>query len=157
MPTGDAPTRHTFCYLTHISVHEDTYALEKLAEVKSARNLTMILTPGNHNQIHPKFQPAVQMEWMGAFQNVFDLISLNLQIKQGKKAYLFNHYPTLMDRTASKNAVRWAPHANRWTGIVHGHTHSSVTLMPGHVNVAPEAHDLQIIHSSTLWDLLDQV
>lgn len=53
----------------------------------------MILTPGNHDQIHPEFQPAVQMEWMGAFQNVFDLISLNLQIKQGKKAYLFNHYP----------------------------------------------------------------
>lgn len=93
MPTGETPTRHTFCYLTHFSVHEDTYALEKLAEVKSARNLTMILTPGNHDQIHPKFQPAVQMEWMGAFQNVFDLISLNLQIKQGKKAYLFNHYP----------------------------------------------------------------
>ena len=55
VPTDETPTRRTFCYLTHISVHEDTYALEKLAEVKSARNLTMILTPGNHDQIHPKF------------------------------------------------------------------------------------------------------
>lgn len=153
----DLPSGSTFICLGDISVHEDAYALEKLTEVKAARDLTLILTPGNHDQVHPKFQPAVQMEWMSRYQEVFDLISLNLQIRRKKEAYLFNHYPALMNRTASKNAVRWAPHANRWTGIIHGHTHSPVALMPGHVNVAPEAHELRIIHSSKLWDLLDQV
>lgn len=148
------PAGATFVCLGDIAVRKDAYALEELAKVKNALNLTMVLTPGNHDRIHPIFGPTEQLTWIDCYREVFDLTSVDLQVNRNGKWILFNHYPAMLTKYDPQSAYRWVPHADRWDCIIHGHTHSSEILTPGHVNVALEAHNMRILHSSELWKLV---
>lgn len=149
------PTESTFVCLGDIAVRKDAYALEELAKVKQALNLTMILTPGNHDRIHPVFGVTEQLEWVDRYREVFDLISMDLQINRNGRSYVLTHHPAVLTQYDPESAYRWVPDTNRWDCIIHGHTHSSEALTPGHVNVALEAHNMRILHSAELWELTE--
>lgn len=147
------PDNSTLVCLGDISVGKDEYALGRLRELKLAKGLTMILTPGNHDTCHPKFGLKKMLTWTPKYEQVFDFIAVDFMLR---RRVLFTHLPRLEDPHRSAKLSRWIAR-DGFECVVHGHTHSSKPLAPGHVNVCLEATDLKPIHASELWRRVTQV
>ncbi len=154
-PLYEVPEGSTLVCLGDISVRKDEFALKKLLALKSAKNLRMILTPGNHDACHPKFGIDAAFEWMPRYQQVFDLVVLEFYLRYQGKNVLFTHIPRLEDPFRGPKLDRWIAR-DGFDCVVHGHTHSSVPIDRQHVNVCLEATGLKPLHSSDLWPLVEK-
>ena len=152
---SELPDNATLVCLGDISVRKDQYALDKLAELKSAKDLSLILTPGNHDKCHPMFGVESQLMWLPQYQAVFDIVVENFQLNHDGLDVLFTHIPRTDDPYRKGALNRWIAR-DGFDCVVHGHTHSDQLLAPHHVNVSLEATDFHPIHSSELWGYVKQ-
>ncbi|MDO4685181.1 MAG: metallophosphoesterase [Corynebacterium sp.] len=152
----ELPESSLLVCLGDISVRKDDYALARLLELKHSKNLTMILTPGNHDACHPKFGLKGALEWMPKYQAVFDVIVLEFVVKYKGREVLFTHMPRLDDPFRKPKLTRWIGR-DGFDCIVHGHTHSSQLLDEGHINLSLEATEFAPVHASRLWKLVEEV
>lgn len=151
------PDGSTLMILGDISVRKDLHALTVLKEVKEEKNLTLIITPGNHDRVHPMEGESALM-WAHEYGKVFDIVMERFTMTIDGQKFLFTHYPVWGSEAmnpqfeSQKSAPWWAPDLPD-TIVVHGHTHSDVPVTKGHINVALEAHDMKVIHVSRLMEL----
>lgn len=151
----ELPRGATFICLGDISVGKDKYALDMLLTLKYARDLTMVLTPGNHDKCHPKFGVKSMFKWTPRYQQVFDLVAPEFVLERQGRSLLFTHLPRLEDAHRSERLTRWIAR-DGFDCIIHGHTHSDVPIDGKHVNLCLEATNLRPIHSEELWDRVNQ-
>lgn len=158
----EVPDGATLICLGDISVRDDAGALRTLAQLKAEKDFTMVLVPGNHDRVHPVFGIDSVVEWTPAYRQVFDVISLELQVKVGRWLALLTHIPApgkVEDAHLTPALTRWAARGGATSRdgfdcTVHGHTHSTVAVRPKNVNVSLEATDLKPVSSGQLLDLV---
>lgn len=156
------PDGATLICLGDISVRRDAEALDLLGGLKVEKDLRMVLLPGNHDRVHPMFGLESVMEWTPAYRDVFDAVSLELQIRVGRWLVLLTHIPApdkVEDPYMTSALARWAARGGTTTRggfdcTVHGHTHSAVSVRPKNVNVSLEATDLKPVSSEQLEELV---
>lgn len=142
--------------LGDISVHQDEYALERIEKIKNILNLTLVLTPGNHDMIHPMFGIEKNLKYSKMYNAVFDLISPEIKSSYKSKSAVFTHYHAYeSEYTQTFNHLRAKPDPTLWDFIVHGHDHGGKQVGYHQVNVALEHTDLKPISSRYLCDLLE--
>lgn len=153
------PDGATIIILGDISVRKDLDALNTLEEIKKIKGFTLVLTPGNHDKVHP--MDSSSEEWEPLYAEVFDQVSTMIYAAINRRKLVFTHYPVWgsiamnPEFETERTKQWWAPDLHATT-VVHGHTHSAEPVARGHVNVALEAHDMKPIHVSELMKFVDQ-
>ena len=153
------PDGATLVCLGDISVRRDDEALQRLGELKREKSFTMILVPGNHDRVHPMCGMDSVMEWTPKYREVFDVISLDLQVRIGRWLVLLTHIPravgefAVVDPHQTDKLARWAAREG-FECTVHGHTHSDVAIRPKNVNVSLEATGLRPVSPTALEEMV---
>ena len=151
------PDGSTLMILGDISVRKDLHALTVIKKIKDRKNLTLILTPGNHDRVHPREGEAALM-WAYEYNKVFDIVMERFMMKIDGQNFLFTHYPVwgsdaMNPKLESQKSIPWWAPVIPNTIVVHGHTHSDIPVTKGHINAALEAHDMKVLHVSRLIEL----
>lgn len=149
------PDKSTIICLGDLSCGNDDYALNILRGIKEEKNFTLVLTPCNHDKIHPMYGMRNQLLWSKPYSSVFDLITNSIQLENHGNNIL-THYPSYPDKHTNPHTFRWMPNEDKWDCIIHGHIHSKNNKIKKHVNVSLEATDMKIIHSEQLWNLIEK-
>lgn len=154
------PDNATLMILGDISVRKDAYALDILRGIKKAKNFKMLLTPGNHDMVHPMFTNKMDI-WDSAYREVFDMISIGFFYRHDRKKLYFTHYPELGSKAVdskTENAKNYCWFTNPgFDVVIHGHTHSNVAVKDNHINVALEAHNMKPVSVSRLREMIDKI
>lgn len=139
--------------LGDLSVNKDLEALNIMDNIKKALDLTLVLTPGNHDKIHPMFGINKNLKYAKYYNEVFDMVSttIELAIPSNGKA-LFSHIPANNASLPYSNphTIRWAPQVHDCSVIVHGHTHSDILIDGNHINLSLEATNMMPVNMNQL-------
>lgn len=155
----EIPDGATFVCLGDISVRRDDSALQRLGELKREKSFTMILVPGNHDRVHPMFGMDSVVEWTPKYREVFDVISLDLQVRIGRWLVLLPHIPravgefAVVDPHQTDKLARWAAREG-FECTVHGHAHSDVAIRRENVNVCLKATGLRPVSPAALEEMV---
>lgn len=151
------PKGSLFIILGDLSVHQDEYALEILQRIKEKLDLTLVLTPGNHDMIHSMFGLEKNLQYAKMYRDVFDLIVPEVKSSYKSRSAVFTHYHAYeSEHTQTFNHLRAQPDPKLWDFIIHGHNHGGEQIGYRQVNVALEHTALQPVSSQQLTDLLEQ-
>lgn len=155
----EIPDRVTLVCLGDISVRRDDEALQRLGELKREKSFRMILVPGNHDRVHPMFGMDSVVEWTPKYREVFDVISLDLQVRIGRWLVLLPHIPravgefAVVDPHQTDKLARWAAREG-FECTVHGHAHSDVAIRRKNANVSLEATGLRPVSPEALEEMV---
>lgn len=139
--------------------------MEESLKVYERFNGTIILIPGNHDQISSVSgaKPARVERMWPLYENVFSLIlpetgNRLVAVKDGvEKELQVSHYPSFGDSHDKGKVDRYAHLRPRIEDgpIVHGHTHATEVFQPGfphQFHVGVEAHNLAPVRADVIVD-----
>lgn len=144
----------TVWVLGDISINGGQHALDWI----EARPGIKRLIAGNHDPVHEQFRTAPKLlrHWM----NYFESVQSSARLRFGDQSYLLSHFPYLSWGEGPERGGMEAARDVQWRlpdlgmPLLHGHTHGKERAHGHSYHVGVDAHDLQLVPQSTIFDWL---